>query len=49
MAATKKKLMLAFSTICGDLELDFARKIARFIRGGSLFSLITSCVFMVST
>ena len=49
MTATEKKLMLAFRAIFGEFELDFTRKIACFIRGGSLFSLITSCVFIVST
>ena len=49
MATTEKKLMLAFSTIFGEFELDFRRKTACFIRGRSLFSLITSRVFIVST
>ena len=49
MAATERKLMLAFRTIFGEFELDFARKIACFIRGGSLFSLIIPRVFIVST
>ena len=45
MTATEKKLMLAFRTIFGEFELDFTRKIACFIRGGSLFRLISSCVY----
>jgi len=49
MAATEKKLMWAFRTIFGKSELDFERKIVCFIRGGNLFSLITSRVFIVST
>ena len=49
MAATEKKVMLAFRTIFGEFKLDFARKMACFIRGGSLFSLITPRVFIVST
>ena len=49
MAATEKKLMLAFRTIFGEFELDFTRKTACFIRGGSLFSLITCRVFIIST
>ena len=49
MTATEKKLMLAFRAIFGEFELDFTRKIACFIRGGSLFRLISSCVFIVST
>ena len=33
VAGTEKKLMLAFRTIFGEFELDFARKIEGFIKG----------------